>query len=99
MFIPIVRARLRIVEKRVLDGDEMNYHDYLLILDKINDFVYDHNGKLVIDSLTGRPLAKWNKTGKETSLDLNDPDAALKKLEELNKGVYTITCSKCHHCR
>ena len=99
MFIPIACARLNIVEKKGLGGDEMNYHDYLLILDKINDFLYDHNGKLVIDSLTGRPLAKWSKTGKETPLDLNDPDAALKKLEELNKGVYTITCSKCHHCR
>jgi len=76
----------------------MNYVEYLNILDKINDFVRDHNGQLVINSLTGTPLALW-KTGQKTELDLNDPDEALKDLQNLNKGVYTITCSKCHHCR
>jgi hypothetical protein len=30
---------------------------------------------------------------------LNDPDYALKELETLNNGKYSITCSKCHHCR
>ena len=75
-----------------------SYSEYLKLLDKIHDFVYDHNGNFVVDSMTGKPLAKW-KTGKSTPLDLNDPDTALKKLEELNKGVYTVTCSKCHHCR
>lgn len=31
--------------------------------------------------------------------ELNDPDYALKQLEQLNGGYYSITCSKCHHCR
>ena len=30
---------------------------------------------------------------------LHDPDYALKELEKLNNGKYSITCSKCHHCR
>lgn len=30
---------------------------------------------------------------------LNDPDFRLKQLEKLNGGKFTITCSKCHHCR
>jgi len=30
---------------------------------------------------------------------LSDPDYALKELELLNNGKYSITCSKCHHCR
>jgi hypothetical protein len=30
---------------------------------------------------------------------LHDPDYALKELEKLNNGNYSITCSKCHHCR
>ena len=30
---------------------------------------------------------------------LNDPDYALKELENLNNGNYSITCSKCNHCR
>jgi hypothetical protein len=30
---------------------------------------------------------------------LKDPDYALKELEKLNKGRYSVTCSKCHHCR
>jgi len=30
---------------------------------------------------------------------LTDPDYALKQLEETNKGRFSITCSKCHHCR
>lgn len=31
--------------------------------------------------------------------ELNDPDHALKELARLNNGLYSITCSKCHHCR
>jgi hypothetical protein len=31
--------------------------------------------------------------------ELNDPDYALKELATLNNGKYSITCSKCHHCR
>ena len=31
--------------------------------------------------------------------ELNDPDFALKDLERLNNGRYSVTCSKCHHCR
>jgi len=36
----------------------------------------------------------------ELSLEqLTDPDYALKQLEKTNRGRFTITCSKCHHCR
>jgi len=31
--------------------------------------------------------------------EMFDPDYALKQLEKLNNGHYSITCSKCHHCR
>jgi len=31
--------------------------------------------------------------------ELSDPDFALKQLEKLNNGRYSVTCSKCHHCR
>jgi hypothetical protein len=31
--------------------------------------------------------------------ELNDPDYPLKELERLNNGKYSLTCSKCHHCR
>jgi hypothetical protein len=31
--------------------------------------------------------------------EMRDPDYALKQLAILNDGKYTITCSKCHHCR
>jgi hypothetical protein len=30
---------------------------------------------------------------------LTDPDYALKELAILNNGKYSITCSRCHHCR
>ena len=30
---------------------------------------------------------------------LNDPDFALKELEKIERGRYSVTCSKCHHCR
>jgi len=36
----------------------------------------------------------------ELSLEqLTDPDYAIKQLEQLNGGRFSITCSKCHHCR
>ena len=34
-----------------------------------------------------------------TQVQLCDPDYGLKELEKLNNGIFTITCSKCHHCR
>ena len=30
---------------------------------------------------------------------LTDPDYRLKQLEKLNRGKFSITCSRCHHCR
>lgn len=30
---------------------------------------------------------------------LTDPDYAIKQIERLNGGRFSITCSKCHHCR
>ncbi len=40
------------------------------------------------------------KDSAELSLEqLTDPDYAIKQLEQLNGGRFSITCSKCHHCR
>jgi hypothetical protein len=72
--------------------------DYNSKIDDLNEKVRDPNGKIVIDSLTGKPLVKFS-TGHREGIDMNDPDAALKQLEKLNRGKYVITCSKCHHCR
>jgi len=37
---------------------------------------------------------------KELSHDqLTDPDYALKQLAKRSGGRFSITCSKCHHCR
>jgi len=30
---------------------------------------------------------------------MTDPDYALKQLERMNGDNFSITCSKCHHCR
>lgn len=30
---------------------------------------------------------------------LTDPDYAIKHLEKLNGGKFSVACSKCHHCR
>ena len=30
---------------------------------------------------------------------INDPDYRLKFLQDLYGSEYTISCSKCHHCR
>jgi hypothetical protein len=78
----------------------MSYCDeeYQDALTRLDNVVKDMNGKIVIDSRTGKPLVKF-KTGYKKNLNMNDPDAALKQLEKLNKGKYVITCSKCHHCR
>jgi hypothetical protein len=38
----------------------------------------------------------------EKDVDLGlwkDPDFRLKNLEEFNMDKFTITCSRCHHCR
>ena len=72
--------------------------DYDTKLEDLNEKVRDMNGKIVIDSLTGKPLVKFS-TGYRKKINMNDPDAALKELEKLNRGKYVITCSKCHHCR
>ena len=31
--------------------------------------------------------------------ELHDPDYHLKQLAKLSGGKFSITCSKCHHCR
>ena len=72
--------------------------DYLPKLEDLKTLVRDMNGDIVIDSLTGKPLVKFS-TGYRKNINMNDPDAALKQLEKLNRGKYVITCSKCHHCR
>jgi hypothetical protein len=41
----------------------MNEEDIFIKLDELKEKVYDMNGKIVIDSLTGKPLLKFIKTG------------------------------------
>ena len=35
----------------------------------------------------------------ELAEEMLDPDYGLNLLAKMNGGRYTITCSKCHHCR
>lgn len=42
---------------------------------------------------------RFRKLSELSSEELIDPDFRLKQLEKLNKGRFSITCSKCHHCR
>jgi hypothetical protein len=72
--------------------------DYASKYECLENQVRTMDGKIVIDSLTGKPLVKF-RTGLKRKINMNNPDEALEKLMKLNKGVYTITCSKCHHCR
>lgn len=75
------------------------YDDYNIKLEELENYVRTLDGKLVWDSLNNKPLVKFNRTGNIVSINLNNPDAALETLKQLNKGVYSISCSKCHHCR
>ena len=75
-----------------------DYDYYTRKLRDTNNEVRDLNGELVMDLATGKPLIKF-RDAKLISIDMRDPDFALKQLEKLNKGKYAITCSKCHHCR
>ena len=70
-------------------GEEMTLKD---------DVVTDFSGRVVMNSLTGNPLRKF-LSEHETTMEMRDPDYALKELEKINHGKYSVTCSKCHHCR
>lgn len=58
--------------------------------------VTDFAGNVVTDALTGAPLQQFRPGITD---EMRDPDYALKQLEKLNNGRYSVTCSKCHHCR
>ena len=57
-----------------------------------------NTGEVVINPLTGHPLAKFIPT-EDLTPEMRDPDFALHELEKINNGKYSVTCSKCHHCR
>ena len=42
---------------------------------------------------------KFRDPATMTQEQLTDPDYHLKQLAKLSGGKFTITCSKCHHCR
>ena len=42
---------------------------------------------------------KFRDPGELTLEQLADPDYALKQIDKLNNGKFSIICSKCHHCR
>ena len=43
--------------------------------------------------------AKFRDPNKLSQEQLTDPDYALKQLAKRSGGRFSITCSKCHHCR
>jgi len=42
---------------------------------------------------------KFRDSTKLSPEQLTDPDYRLKQLEKLNRGKFSIICSRCHHCR
>jgi len=42
---------------------------------------------------------KFRDESELTEEQLTDPDYRLKQLAKLSDGKFSITCSKCHHCR
>ena len=50
-------------------------------------------------SLIGKIAPKFRDPATMTHEQLTDPDYALKQLAKLSGGKFSITCSKCHHCR
>ena len=44
-------------------------------------------------------VPKFRDLATMTHEQLTDPDYRLKQLAKLSGGKFTITCSKCHHCR
>ncbi len=56
--------------------------------------------QLLVKSNVLQTITPKFKDPAELSLEqLRDPDYALKQIEELSNGKFSITCSKCHHCR
>jgi len=62
------------------------------------DGIVTMEGRPVVDAMTGKALRKFLPAD-EITPEMRDPDYALKQLEKLNNGKYSVTCSKCHHCR
>ena len=42
---------------------------------------------------------KFRDPSTMTYEQLHDPDYRIKQLAKLSGGKFSITCSKCHHCR
>lgn len=42
---------------------------------------------------------KFRNHNELSLIQITDPDFRLKQLESLNEFGYSITCSRCHHCR
>ena len=42
---------------------------------------------------------KFRDESELSNAQLTDPDYSLKQLVERSGGKFSITCSKCHHCR
>ena len=56
--------------------------------------------QLLVKSNVLQTITPKFKDPTELSLEqLTDPDYAIKQLEQLNGGRFSITCSRCHHCR
>jgi len=51
------------------------------------------------NNVKGLIRPKFRKRSELSVQQLLDPDYRLKQLAKLYKGKFSITCSKCHHCR
>ena len=54
-------------------------------------------GIMVTKKISQKP--KFRDPNELSHEQLTDPDYALKQLTKQSGGRFSITCSKCHHCR
>jgi len=61
--------------------------------------VLEMKGGIVVTKKEALQKPKFIDPKKLSHEQLTDPDFALKELEKRSGGRFSITCSKCHHCR
>lgn len=55
--------------------------------------------KEIKESIRQRSKSEFRDPSELSPEQLTDPDYRLKQLGKFNRGKFSITCSKCHHCR
>ncbi len=56
-------------------------------------------GGIVVTKRETSQKPKFRDPNELSYEQLTDPDYALKQLTKRSGGRFSITCSKCHHCR